>query len=182
VRCFLTANKEGFSQGGMLMQDPLSVQSEASSAKTSETVDDGRVLEPSTSCSLPASREPVPSPGPSRESDERLRSDHPLFYENSLPSRNKLRVAATSESGTDTPILSSRSRDVLKLVEEIILHVNQLTQRRVHGLCVKIIHNKIILEGTSQTFHIKQLAQQAAMKNGQSLEVANRIVVADKSS
>jgi len=52
------------------------------------------------------------------------------------------------------------------------------TARRVVGLEVELSDGQIVLRGTTDTFHVKQLAQEAVRELIPDLRLFNRIVVA----
>lgn len=159
------------------MSDPPTVQPEIVPAKPAKTDEGELVSEFSTSPSIPPVRKQDPPSLPSTSEQ----ASPPRFDDvHSAPVNSEPRL--DNIAATEPSLLSSRSREVLRLVEEIIGRVHKKTQRRVHELCIKIIHDKVIIEGTCQTFHTKQLAQQAAMNNERSLEVENRITVMEERS
>jgi hypothetical protein len=61
--------------------------------------------------------------------------------------------------------------------QELERHIQDRTGRRVHGLCVEVRDEQVVLRGRTSSYYIKQLAQHCVWDVLPDVRLANDIVV-----
>lgn len=61
--------------------------------------------------------------------------------------------------------------------EELEQHIRDRTGRRVHGLCVEVRDEQVVLRGRTSSYYIKQLAQHSVWDVLPDARLDNEIVV-----
>jgi hypothetical protein len=65
--------------------------------------------------------------------------------------------------GFSMPMISPRDATIADLADRLEMHIARRTCGQVRDLRVLTLEDRVVLRGRSRTYHVKQLAQEAAL-------------------